>query len=248
MKFKELLRNFFDVFSYVLFPKICFYCKKPLDYFSSKILCEDCIKQIKLIDCLVCKKCGVILESGGEHCFNCRNNKRKIYFDVIRGATEYKEPIKTLIHEFKYQNKYFLKNFFNSILCSWWEKNSNIFPSIDIICCVPMNSIKQFFRGYNQAQLLAYEFAKRYNFNFQPNLIKRKKITTSQFKLSREKRLENVKDAFKVNSRFIKYLKNKNILIIDDVCTTAETINQCANVLKKSGAKNVFALVLARDI
>lgn len=247
MKLKKLLKSFFDAVLYVIFPKICFYCKKPLNCFSSEVLCENCLKQIKLIDCLICKKCGVILESGGEHCFDCKKSKRKTYFELIRGCTEYKEPIKTLIHEFKYQNKYFLKSFLSSILYSWWEKNYNIFPHIDIVCCVPMNTIKQLFRGYNQARLLAYEFAKRYNLNFYPNLIKRKKFTTSQFKLSKEKRLENVKDAFKVNYKLIPYIKGKNILIIDDVCTTAETINQCAKVLKESGAKYVFGLVLSRD-
>lgn len=245
---KNLLKNFFDVFSYVLFPKICFYCKKPLTLTSLNILCENCFNQIKLIDNLVCKKCGVILESGGEHCFDCRTSKRKTYFDFVRGAVEYKEPVKTLIHEFKYQNKYFLKKFLISIMCKWWEKNSNIFPSIDVVCCVPMNTIKKFFRGYNQAELLACEFAKKYNFNFQPNLIKRKKFTISQFRLSKEERLENVKDAFKVNNKLTQYIKGKNILIIDDICTTAETINQCAKVLKHSGARAVFGFVLARDI
>lgn len=244
----KFIKNFLTSLSYVFFPKICFYCQKPLEIFYKLPLCETCIKQIKFIKGLICQKCGLPLYDGGAHCYNCRTSKRKLYFEFIRSPVEYKEPIKTLIHEFKYQGKHFLTNFLITLISQWWEKNSKLFPQLDIVCCVPMNSVKQFLRGYNQAELLAYNFAKIYNFNFQPQLLKRTKLTVSQFKLTREQRLINVKDAFEINKKFVSYVKGKNILIIDDVCTTGETINQCAKVLKKSGAKNVYGLVLARDV
>jgi len=133
-------------------------------------------------------------------------------------------------------------------MIDWFKKNLSIYPFIDIVCCVPSNLLKKFFRGYNQAELLASNFSKEFNFTFYPNLLLRTKLTVSQFKLSREKRFLNVKDAFKINEKFKGLVKGKNILIIDDVCTTAETINQCAKVLKETKAKFIFGLVLARDI
>ncbi len=243
----NIIKKFFELFVYTLFPKICFYCKKPIDYFSSQPLCNSCIKQIKFIDGLVCEKCGLPLYSGGKFCYNCKKHDRKIYFDFIRGVVEYKEPIKTLIHEFKYNQRTYLISFLEKILINGYEKNFNNIK-IDIICCVPMHKIKKFLRGYNQAELLTEKLSKNFNLNFIPDLLIRKKYTVSQFKLSQQKRIENVKDAFEVNHKFKDIIKGKNILIIDDVCTTAETINQCAKVLKGYKIKNVFGLVLARDV
>lgn len=245
---KKLLSKILDTFIYVFFPKICFSCNTPLNYYSDLPICENCKKQIKYLDTLVCQKCGLPLDSGGKYCYNCKKSNRRLYFSFTRGVVEYKEPIKTLIHEYKYQQKIFLKKFLSSIMIEWFKINYKIYPQIDIVCCVPMNFFKKFYRGYNQAELLAREFAKENNLIFYPKLLRRTKITVSQFKLPREKRLQNVKDAFKVNREYLDMIKGRNILIIDDVCTTTETINQCAKVLKKSGAKEVFGLTLARDI
>jgi ComF family protein len=111
-----------------------------------------------------------------------------------------------------------------------------------------MHRIKKFIRGYNQAELLAEMLSKKFNLNFVSDLLIRRKYTVSQFKLSQQKRIENVKDVFEINQKFKDQVKGKNILIIDDVCTTAETINQCAKELKKYSAKNIFGFVLARDV
>ncbi|MEN3013814.1 MAG: ComF family protein [Endomicrobiia bacterium] len=248
-KILKILKSCIEIILYVLFPKICFHCEKPLEYHSSEFLCKSCFSKAKLIDGLVCKKCGLPLESGGEHCYNCKNSKRKIYFDFIRGTVEYNEPIKTLIHEFKYKQKYYLKNYITEkFLINWWLKNKNIFPEIDFVCCVPMHILKQILRGYNQSYLLAFEFSKKLNLNFFPDILLRKKLTPSQSKLSKEQRTLNIQNAFKVNKKYKEFIKGKNILIIDDVATTTETINQCAKILKEAKANLVFGLVLARDI
>jgi competence protein ComFC len=241
------VKKFFELLFYTFFPKICFCCNKPMDYFSKYPICKSCVKQIKFIDGLVCDKCGLPLDSGGKFCYNCKKQERKFYFDFVRGVVEYKEPIKTLIHEFKYNQKTFLVSFLGEILINGYEKKFNN-TKIDILCCVPMHRIKKFIRGYNQAELLAEMLSKKFNLNFVSDLLIRRKYTVSQFKLSQQKRIENVKDVFEINQKFKDQVKGKNILIIDDVCTTAETINQCAKVLKKYSAKNVFGFVLARDV
>lgn len=242
----NIFKKFLNALIYIFLPKICFHCKEPLEYDSDSLLCENCIKQIKFINDLVCQKCGVPLISGGAHCYNCK--ERKYYFEFLRGVVEYDGPIKTLIHEFKYNQKVYFKKFFNELLINWWKRNSKIYPPIDIVCCVPIHPIKKFLRGYNQAELLAEDFSKEFKLDFYPRLLKRIKITKSQFKLSKEKRILNVKDAFEVEEKFKDLITDKNILIIDDVCTTAETINQCAKVLKISKPKGIFAFVLARDV
>ncbi|MCS7150974.1 MAG: ComF family protein [Endomicrobia bacterium] len=244
-----MIKQFLKAFIYALIPKVCIYCERALSYDTKQPLCNKCISQIKFINGLVCQKCGLPLDTGGAHCYNCKKSQRKFYINFVRSVVYYLEPIVTLIHEFKYRERTYLKSFLGGeLLVNWWQKNFNLFPNIDIVCCVPIHPIKHFLRGYNQAELLAVEFSNRLNLNFEPKLIKRKKFTSSQFKLSREERLQNVNNAFSINKKLIHKTVGKNILIIDDVCTTAETINQCAKPLKEAGAKNVFGLVLARDV
>jgi len=243
----KFLKKFSELVVYTFFPKTCFYCNTPLNYFSTQPLCNNCIKQIKIIDGLVCDKCGLPLYSGGKFCYNCKEQDRKTYFTFIRGAVEYKEPIRTLVHEFKFNHKTFLKTFLGNFLIEGYSKNFKDIK-IDIVCSVPMHKIKKFIRGYNQAELLAELLVEKFNLNYIPNLLTRRKYTVSQFKLSQQRRIENVKDAFEVQRKFQNVVKEKNILIIDDVCTTGETINQCAKVLKRYKAKNIFGYVLARDV
>lgn len=238
------IKKFFECISYTIFPKICVYCKRPLSYDEKVILCKTCVHQIKFIEGLICQICGLPLPDGGAHCFNCRKENRRWWIEYIRGATEYKEPIKTLIHEFKYNDKLFYKNFLSQLLIEQFYINFN--EKIDFVCCVPISLYKKFSRGYNQTELLAVEFAKKVNIEFMPNLLKRVKHTVSQFKLSREERLKNVKDIFAVVMP--EKVKGKNVLIIDDVCTTGETLNQCGKVLKSAKAKKVFGYVVARDV
>lgn len=64
---------------------------------------------------------------------------------------------------------------------------------------------------------------------------------------SKEERIKNVKDSFEMNSAFAQNLKGKNILLIDDVITTGSTISECAKTLREGGAKEVWALAIAKD-
>jgi ComF family protein len=249
---KKFLKTLFELLIYPVIPKICVYCKTPLDYDEEYYICKNCYHEIKFILGLVCQKCGLPLPDGGAHCYNCKTKERKWWLESIKGAVEYKEPIKTLIHELKYNNKPYLSNFFSFLLIKNFFKNFGD-TKIDIITSVPMVKIKKFFRGYNQAELVAKRFSElvllqsqNKNIKFFPQIIIRKKFTVSQFKLSREERLENVKDVFEVRDKEV--IKDKTILIIDDVCTTGETLNQCAKVLIKSKARKVFGYVVARDV
>ena len=75
------------------------------------------------------------------------------------------------------------------------------------------------------------------------NLVKVKR-NPSQTRLTREERLKNVKNVYKVRDPQI--LKDKSIRLLDDVFTTGATLNECAKVLKKAGARRVEGITLAR--
>jgi ComF family protein len=110
---------------------------------------------------------------------------------------------------------------------------------------VPLSDTKLRKRGYNQAEILAQELSRKFNFPVQ-NLLKRKKETKTQVGLTNLQRKLNIKEAFEIKIQNSK-LKNQRFFLVDDVATTGSTLLEAAKVLKKTGAKKVFGLTLARD-
>jgi ComF family protein len=121
-----------------------------------------------------------------------------------------------------------------------------------IIVPVPLHRRRFNWRGFNQSELLAKQIVAKSGLKVYNNLLIRWRNTTPQTKIrSMEERKKNIKGAFKVVRMGLKpiptgLLKNKNIIIVDDVCTTLATLNECALAVKRAGAKNVWGVVVAR--
>jgi competence protein ComFC len=129
-----------------------------------------------------------------------------------------------------------------------------------IIIPVPLHKIRYNWRGFNQAFLLSEHIAEKFKLKICGNLLVRKKNTKPQTKIkSSKERKRNIKGAFafeinsgnknnqaQENDEYNINLKNKNVVLIDDVCTTSATVDECAKELKKVGAKTVWSLVVAR--
>ena len=110
-----------------------------------------------------------------------------------------------------------------------------------VLMPVPLHKSRLRKRGYNQAYEIAKELSKATGRKIDTSLTRNKK-TEMQAQLKFKQRAENVRNAFEVK----KELKNKNILLIDDVMTTGSTLKECAKTLLKSGAIDVKVLVFAR--
>lgn len=113
----------------------------------------------------------------------------------------------------------------------------------DVIVPVPLHASRLRERGYNQAALLARELAQRAEIALNERTLVRKRATAPQVELSAKERRENVHDAFCCSDDG---LAEKHVLLVDDVCTTGATLEACAIALRKSGARSVQALTLAR--
>lgn len=116
----------------------------------------------------------------------------------------------------------------------------------DYIICVPMYIKKKKKRGYDQAELIAEELSKLCNIPIEKGNLIRTKNTLAQSKVSFDERAKNVKDVFEVLNPNI--IKGKNILLIDDIYTTGNTINNCGKALKEAGANNICYFTLAKVI
>ena len=187
--------------------------------------------------CMVCDEEGFI-----GICPSCKSriNKAKNEGSILSYGF-YGGILKSLILKFKYESNYnvgyLLANFLIEII-----RESEI--DIDIICYIPMIRKDERKRGFNQCKLIANEIG--YNLNIPvSNCIKKVKHTKEQKKLTKEERIKNLIGAFEVTSN--EDIKNKRVLLIDDVMTTGATIDECTKILKKSGVKEIIVLTIAKS-
>lgn len=249
------LKNYWLAFLNLFYPNRCLSCKKELAYNETFHLCSLCSNSIQQVSEPVCVRCGVHLPFGGMHCFFCRKEKR--YFTFVRSAGNFTGALREMVHQLKYSGKDYLSKELARVLLDGWKRYPEL-KDAEMVIPVPLHPSALRERGYNQAELLARSFVSllqetpslhplRDGERIVKNVLVRKKKTQSQTLLNREERNLNVTDAFAVQEQEVHKIKGKIVLLIDDVCTTGATLNECAKVLKKAGAKRVSGLTLARD-
>jgi len=115
----------------------------------------------------------------------------------------------------------------------------------DLLIPVPLFNAKQRERGYNQSEYLCKGLYERTKIKLNTDLLIRDRNTNSQTKLNRNHRILNVENAFSISLKHSDLLKDKKVIVVDDVITTGSTINEVIKTLKNSGAGKVFAFTLA---
>lgn len=177
----------------------------------------------------------------GRVCHSCR---QFLSFDSLVIATEYsKDAIFTrVLHLYKYHFCREIAPLLSTILIRQWERFGTRCDEL-LVVPVPLHPRRLRFRGFNQSEILAATFAQHFKIPL-VSILERTRYTKPQVQLSREERLHNVRDAFRVAHG--ENLVGKTIVLIDDVCTTLSTLEECSKVLKSAGAAAVHAAVLGR--
>ncbi|MBU1078430.1 MAG: ComF family protein [Spirochaetes bacterium] len=177
-------------------------------------------------------------------CDQCR--KSKFYYDRIRVAGIYDDILKQAIHLYKYSYRWkLISNFMDMIQKSIAKE---YITDTDYIVPVPSTKMDIKKKGFNHTLFIAMNISKRYHVPYIKDLVKKTKETKPQSSLKRKERLQNLKDCFKFNKKYRNKLKNRNILLCDDVYTTGSTIQEVARELKKHGIRNIHVLTLARGL
>jgi ComF family protein len=163
--------------------------------------------------------------------------------------THYKnDVIKKLIKSFKF---YWKKDIWEELWEKLWKfvKTNNFLEEFNngFVLPVPLHFFKKIKRWFNQSEILAENFSKVLNFNYKKNLLIRKKYTRQQSKLSRQERLNNLNNSFKINKNQGDKVDNKIVFLIDDVVTSWTTLNEIAKVLKQNWAKKVVWVCIASN-
>lgn len=194
----------------------------------------------------LCNKCKVKLKE--EYCFNIDNYEK----DKNKNFTEhyylfkYKNIIRNQILALKFQEKpytyrtiaYFLKNM---------QKSFEKLKKYDIIIVVPISGRREKERGYNQSELIAKEISRITKVPITKNVLYKTKHTIPQSTLNKVQREKNANGVYKVQNH--QKIKNKKILLIDDIYTTGSTVNECSKELIQIGVEKsqIGVLTLAKD-
>jgi ComF family protein len=163
----------------------------------------------------------------------------------MRAPYLYAGPLMRAIQRFKYGSETHLASPLGDLL-SRFAKTVLSHPEEFVTVPVPLHRRRLRERGFNQSFLLAKVVSSGLETPLDCLTLIRKRDTRSQTGLGRKKRRSNVANAFSVTSAAI--FKGKKVLLVDDVLTTGYTLNECAKVLKKSGALEVICLALARTV
>lgn len=186
-----------------------------------------------------CQKCGRPIRDGSL-CRVCRRYGR-VYLKH-RSVGIYDGVLAEAVKSLKYRGRLSIAQRLGRMMSSVALADPDM-GEVDAIVPVPLHRVRYRERGFNQALLLSKEVAGELGFPVVAGSLIRTRYTTQQTRLSRKKRRGNVAGAFKVNN--VESIKDKRILLVDDVTTTGATIEECARALLEGGASAVCCLTAA---
>lgn len=233
------IRKFLDMLSNSIFVNYkCIFCNT--ETVNESLICPVCEKKLKALNGSVCNKCGAKLETSENGCYTCFD--KNYIFDKHRSCFIYDDISATPVKLLKYSEKKYLTEPMAKIMYAFHKE---LFNNVDFITYVPMTFDRMKSRGYNQCEVLANELS---SISKVPclELLTKEHETEHQANLDFNGRIKNLKGSFVINSEYLDIVKNKNILIIDDVFTTGSTIHECARVLLKGKANGVSALTFVK--
>ena len=207
-------------------------------------LCASCAATVARIEAPFCRVCSQPFEGAITSEFTCSNCKdREFHFDCAVTRFMSRGVVREFIHSFKYEREFYLRH-----PLADWAAEALADPRLalepfEFLVPVPLHSTRQREREFNQAEAVAELLAKRTGVPVYAAL-KRVRYTTTQTRLDRHERMENLRGAFRV--RHPARVLRRHILLVDDIFTTGSTVDECARVLRKAGAASVRAITVAR--
>lgn len=232
-KIRLIIKETAHLFDDILFPVYCVRCQTEGFW-----LCAKCQQSVVLQKIQTCPFCGVPTAYG----ITCLTDRKKTYLDGLTNTGDYKSWVwRNVVRPWKFGGAVELGDF-----CS--EQIQKILPELPyglydpIIIPVPLTKRRFRSRGFNQAQILAKAVAEVIEGEVYE--IHRIRETKPQPGLTRNERFKNISGAFAIPDKG--KILHRDCIVVDDLLTTGATVNEIAKVLKKSGAKKVWAVTLLR--
>jgi competence protein ComFC len=259
---RRVLEETGDALVSVFFPGGCRLCEQLLTRASRLPICEECLGAFPALPARVCAICGspalaattlppaanagapgsdVVLTGDERKCLDC--TERTYHFERARSYAAYRGVLVRAVVLLKFERIDPLAAFFGARVASLAQRDG---LTGDIVVPVPLHRTRERERGFNQAELIAREVAKRLRLPFRPVLLLRTKARPDKHILSNDERWRIVRGAFA--TRPGSQVDNKRVLLLDDVMTTGATLDACAGALLEAGAKSVIGLTVARAV
>jgi ComF family protein len=221
------------------YPGACAVCDASCE--GDVALCEDCrIELANLESATSCEKCAKPIREPGSPCPYCRG-EGVAHFDRVLRLGVYEDPLKTLILRMKYRRSWYLAEFLADRLLDQ-ERVKSLLQETGVIVAVPLFFARHVARGYNQSDLIARRLAKRCGIKL-AKVLTRVRATETQTHLSPTQRVENLRGAFGlIDGRRI---KDKHVVLIDDVMTTGATLQSAARALATGKPASISAIAIA---
>lgn len=223
-------RKILDFLLSSLFPNRCSVCGEVIEH--KRHLCDNCKRFVAPIFSPVCHKCGVSL---------CDHNEEKckeISAPVI-GAFYYRDSVRRVIIDFKDTKRV---SFFNCFSQGFFEKIAIEYAEtdFDVVVCVP-----SYEKGKTTSKIIGKETAEHFFIPFDGDILEKYRATEKQHRLSMTERMTNLKNSIRVRNGKEGLVKDKTVLLCDDVKTTGSTLNECVKALYAAGAKDVYCACVA---
>ncbi|MBS1532953.1 MAG: ComF family protein [Bacteroidetes bacterium] len=214
----------------------------------------------------VCEACGITLVAGEQLiCTDCRYNLPftnfhfkpdnmvaqqfwgKIHVEAAYAMCYFAKggKMQHLMHQFKYKGRSKIGNLLGNIAAAQLQESSS-YDNLDAIIPVPLHRKRLRKRGYNQSACFAQGIAEKLNIPVIEDNLVRVRATETQTHRSRFLRFENMQEVFQVLDPGA--LKNKYVLLVDDVITTGSTLESCgAELLKIEGLRLSIATIACAE-
>ncbi len=242
-----------DSLSATLFPADCRVCGLPLASFTLLPVCSACWDHLPVQSGPLCACCGESLAfdpllANETLCRPCRSSAPPFEKAVAWGV--YRDELRALLHLLKYDGMHPLSKRLSMLLAEPILAIPDL-PGELIAIPVPLFGTKRRQRGFNQAEVLARgamtvlrHRRPELRISLAPGILVRQRATESQANLTPHQRRENVRGAFSVPRP--EAIRDRPVLLIDDIYTTGATARACAQALRKAGAASVWVATVAR--
>lgn len=206
----------------ILFPTVCGICGR----IDKQPLCSICSKKIEKLSSITIKE------------VQNKNFSKQAYLFKYGGI------IREKLINYKFNEHSYLNETFANIIIKN-EKICRFIKNYDIIIPVPIHRKRYKQRGYNQTELIAKRIAEKLGITVITDVLVKEVNNKPQSELTKLERAQNIKNVYRVQNS--QKINNKTILIVDDIYTTGNTVNECGKMLQQAGANKISVLTIAKD-
>lgn len=243
---QQPVRSTLDALLGLFYPERCQLCGSAHARLQQGLVCDACRESVVPLTQPACHRCGLPFPGDMQHRFDCPNCRdRNPAFSRARSAVHAKGTAREAIHLYKYHRAFWLEPFLREL----WVPAAlaDLSQSAwDGVVPVPLHPVRQREREFNQAERLGLMLADALGVPLRLDLVRRRSVTSSQTRLSRSERADNVRNAFEPGTG--DRIEGTRWVVVDDVLTTGATTDAVAAVLRRLGSADVVVWTFARGV